>query len=284
MEPEVEDRPGDRAAIDLEVLLGQVQAARAHHQRRGPRAERVLLAGGRVGVADGPRHGVAHVRLAFDEVLPAGRVGVLEVSHEDARSGVERVDDHLPVDGSGDLDAPVRKVLRDRRPLKVRLAHRARLGQEIEALPSVKAGLDRPPPFNELAHAGRERPREIADEADRFRREHLRLAGNRSRRDADIGRKGGGAGGLRHELTPWTDSNESNATRCYRASFCHADDKVNKQLELKQLIVSTKNIYLLSTCQYCKLSVANPTISGRFRCLMHRFSGRKFGRSGAGRT
>ena len=75
----------------------------------GVLAEFVVLALG-AGVGDGAVHRVAQIDLAFHDVLPGGRVGILEVGHEDVGAGVQRVDDHLAVGRPGDLDAPVAKV------------------------------------------------------------------------------------------------------------------------------------------------------------------------------
>ena len=68
-------------------------------------------------VVDRPVDGVAEVALTLDAVRPRRRVGVLEVGHEDARAGVQRVDDHLPVDRTGDLHAAVVELRRNRRDL-----------------------------------------------------------------------------------------------------------------------------------------------------------------------
>jgi hypothetical protein len=96
------------AAVDLDVLLEQVPAARPHEQRRDLSFRRYSLALGR-GEADGPGDGVAQVDLALDEVVPGRGHRVLEVRHEDPRAGVQGVDDHLAVDRPGDLDAAVRR-------------------------------------------------------------------------------------------------------------------------------------------------------------------------------
>ena len=44
---------------------------------------------------------------------PRRRVRVLEVGHEHVGAGIERVDDHLPIDGPGDFDAAVLKIRRN---------------------------------------------------------------------------------------------------------------------------------------------------------------------------
>jgi hypothetical protein len=52
--------------------------------------------------------------LALDHVAPVGRVRVLEVRHEAAGAGVQRVDDHLPARRPGYLHPPVLKRVGDR--------------------------------------------------------------------------------------------------------------------------------------------------------------------------
>jgi hypothetical protein len=88
---------------------------------------------------DGSADGVAEVDLAFDEVVPGGRGGVLEVGHEDLGAGVERVDDHLAVDGAGDLDAAVEQVGGERRDGPFGVADGPGFGQEVGALAGVEA-------------------------------------------------------------------------------------------------------------------------------------------------
>jgi hypothetical protein len=79
--------------------------------------------------------------VAEDDVVPRRRVRVLEVGHEDPGAGVQRVDDHLAVDGAGDLDAAVEEVGRQRRDGPRALAHRLRLVEEARALAGVEAAL-----------------------------------------------------------------------------------------------------------------------------------------------
>jgi hypothetical protein len=111
------------------VALHQVPAARPDEQRRDPFVQRVLLLARIQG--DRALERVGEVDLAGEAVLPGGRVRVLEVGHEHLRAGVERVDDHLPVDGAGDLDSPVLQLGRHRRDAPVALAQVARLGEKV---------------------------------------------------------------------------------------------------------------------------------------------------------
>ena len=114
VEAEVDERPGCRhaaaRAIDEgQVLLDQVPAARAHHDRRS------LLGGDLVGLARLVREaqftadGVAQRQLPADHVLPGGAGGVFLVGEPDLRAGVQRVDGHLRVGGPGDLHTAVLK-------------------------------------------------------------------------------------------------------------------------------------------------------------------------------
>ena len=165
-EAEVEERPGDRLAVDLHVALDEVPAARPHEQDRGLVLERVLLA--RLGRRERDRAAdrVAEVDLPVDQVVPGGAVGVLEVGHEDARARVERVDDHLPVGRPGDLDAAIEQVLGQRGHGPVAGAHVGRLGQEVRPLAGVEPGLALAAAREQLLHARAER----ADEIRRRRR------------------------------------------------------------------------------------------------------------------
>ena len=121
------------------MAVFEVPAARADEEHGGVGLEFVVLAGGGVVVGDGAAHGVAQVELAFEDVLPGGCGGVLEVGHEDLRAGVERVDDHLAVDGAGDLDAAVEQVFRQRRGDPLGVADVLGLGQEVRAFARVEA-------------------------------------------------------------------------------------------------------------------------------------------------
>ena len=81
------------------------------------------------------------VDLAVEQVVPGGRGGVLEVGHEDLRAAVEGVDDHLAVDGAGDLDAAVEEVLRERGDLPYGFADGGGFGEEVGLFAGVEAGL-----------------------------------------------------------------------------------------------------------------------------------------------
>jgi hypothetical protein len=81
---------------------------------------------------------IDQVRVAADHVQPGRRVRILEVGHEAAGTRVQGVDDHLPIDGPRDLDAPVAEVVWRRLDLPVSLPHLARLRQEVERPASIE--------------------------------------------------------------------------------------------------------------------------------------------------
>ena len=177
VEAEVEERAGDRLAVD------DARAARAGASRAGGRTAtagsvvRARSTSRPVSKSIVPLDRVAQVDLALDVVRPGRRVRVLEVGHEDPRARVERVDDHLPVDRAGDLDAAVAAG----RPAPARrvqspLADLARLGEEVRPLAGVEALLA----LLARARAGAAARDRSADAARRRTRAHP-ASGSRAR-------------------------------------------------------------------------------------------------------
>ena len=121
VEPEVEQRAGDRLAIDRDVLFVQMPAAGTDQKGGRVLVQAVLLALGAL-ILDDTADGVADVELPLDGGVPGRRVSILEIGHEHLRARVERVDDHLAIDGPGDLDAAVQQIRRNRRDFPVALA------------------------------------------------------------------------------------------------------------------------------------------------------------------
>jgi hypothetical protein len=94
-----------------------------------------------------------------------GRVRVLEIRHERRGARVERVDHHLPVGGSGDLDAAVLHVERLFSDLPFRIAYLLRGGEEVGHAAGIEIALASGARFEELAAARVEFPRQRLDEA-----------------------------------------------------------------------------------------------------------------------
>ena len=129
VEAEVHERARDRLAVERQVLLRQMPAARADEQRGRVLDQFVVAAVGAV-VGDRALDRVDQVQVALDLVAPGGGVGVLEVGHEALGAAVERVDDELAVGRAGDLRAPVLVVRPRRRDLPVAVADLLGLLQE----------------------------------------------------------------------------------------------------------------------------------------------------------
>ncbi len=161
-------------------------AARAHDQHRRLVRDLIALLAFGIGETEFAGPAVLQVDLAFDVVRPGRRVGVLEIRHEDVGAAIERIDDHLAVDRPGDLDAPVRQVLRDRRDAPVLVvADHLGAGPEIRQFARIVALLllgarreDALAPCLELAM-------QIGEEAQCRRGEHLGVAGGERRLDPD---------------------------------------------------------------------------------------------------
>ena len=173
VEPEVDERTGRGLAVDQQVLLRKVPATRADQQRRDLLVQPVL-ASVLLRELDRPLDRVGEVHVPADHVRPGRRVRILEVGHEPARTGVERVDDHLSVGRTGDLDAPVLQVVGRRRhaPAAV-VADLARLLQEVRQLAAVPARLCVAARNQQLLARGIELAVKRGDEVEGLGREDL---------------------------------------------------------------------------------------------------------------
>jgi hypothetical protein len=139
---------------------------------------------------DRPAHRVLEVRLAFDEVFERGRGRVLEVRHEHVRAAVQGVDDHLAVDRTGDLDAPVAEIGRSLGDLPRRSADLARLVEEARTFTGVEAGLDALTSREELPASRAKMALEISDESQGLRRQDALGSGDRRTQHGDSGSTG----------------------------------------------------------------------------------------------
>ena len=143
IEAEIEQRARHRLAIDQQVLLDQVPAARPHQQHGNLVVEPIRLGRRRIVEGDRASDGVAQVDLAVDQVGPGRRRGILEIRHEARSAGIERVDHHLAVGRTGDLDAAVEQIVGNRRDLPILFANMPRMRQEIRKLPRIESRLAR---------------------------------------------------------------------------------------------------------------------------------------------
>src|SRR5262249_41888664 len=172
VEREIEDAARDRLPVDRHVLLRQMPAARAHEQGSDLLVQLVSLPIG-AHIVDAAAYRVAQVDVALDQVVPLRRVGVLEVGHEDLRAGNERVDDHLPSDRTGDLDAAVLDVGGNRRAGPVGLAYGARLGKKFGQLAGIELALARGAAREKLGAAAAEGALQLRSKSQSFRRQYF---------------------------------------------------------------------------------------------------------------
>ena len=171
VEPEVEQRAGHRCAVDCEVALLEMPAARSDEQHGDLVVQRVLLL---TGVErDRPLERVSEVPLTLDAVLPGRRVRVLEVGHEDPRPRVEGVDDHLAVDRARDLDAPVGDLLGGRGDPPVAGPHAGGRREEVGKLAACEPFEPLRTTREDLAPPPAELALEVGQEGDRVRGEHI---------------------------------------------------------------------------------------------------------------
>ncbi len=135
---EVEDRRRSTLAVDQAVLLGQVPAARADDECRRLVIQLVSLTVAGVRITDRPIDRVAQIHLSQQDVFPRRRTRVFEVGHEAFDGRIQRVDDHLAIDRTGDLDAAVLQVGGDFGDPPVVGANGRGLGEEVRDHPVIE--------------------------------------------------------------------------------------------------------------------------------------------------
>jgi hypothetical protein len=172
VEAEVEKRAGNRKPVHREVLFGQVKTARPHeeHRRLGDQLVRFFRLGR--DESDGPAHGIHQIGVTLDEVVPCGRGRVFEIGHEDVGTRVHRVDDHLAVDRTRNLDAAIEEVVRNGSDGPAPFAYVPRLRQEVRTLAPVEPRLSVLARGEQFGDAPAELSSELRDELDRLGREH----------------------------------------------------------------------------------------------------------------
>ena len=170
VQAEVEEGRGDRLVVDEHMSLEQMPTARAHDQRRCTLVEPVRLA---VGILEREltADGVDQVALPCYDVLPCGRQRILEVGHETARTRVERIDHHLALDRTGDLDAAVLEIARRGRDSPLALADARRGLEKPRRCAGIELALPLSARTEERLARGVELPVETRDKRERVVRE-----------------------------------------------------------------------------------------------------------------
>ena len=177
IQAKIEQPAGQALAIDGDVPLGQMPAARAHHQHRRARVELVGLAGNRVGIIQFARPIIFQIDLAFNHIGPDRRRCIFKIGHEHMRPAIEAVDNHLAIHRAGDFDAPVQQVVRQGGNGPGAVADVLGRGQEIGLLTSIEAFLTLHPGGEQLHAAGVKLAVQLTKESQRLRRQYLAKPG-----------------------------------------------------------------------------------------------------------
>ena len=174
VEAEVEEAARNGRAIQGEVTLGKMEPPGAHDEHRGPLVQPVLFSAHGIVEGELPPHGIPEIQLPLDQVFPGRRVGVLEIRHEHVGARVERVDHHLAVGGSRDLDGAAEEVVRKGRHLPFLGADRSGPGEEVERLSLCETLQTHLALFQRFEDSGREGTSKILEEAQRLSIQDLR--------------------------------------------------------------------------------------------------------------
>ena len=108
VEREVENAAGDWLPVHGYMLFVHVPATRPRDQGGGFLVQPVSLS--TLFQTDGAADSIFQVDVALDLIRPGRRIRVFEVGHVAVGAGVERVDDHLALDWTGDLDPPALQI------------------------------------------------------------------------------------------------------------------------------------------------------------------------------
>ena len=138
VEAKVDQHTRHGATINLEIDLIQMISPGTDKEDCGLLIEPIVLLGSLK--ADCSPHGVPQVNLAVNDIGPGGRGGVLQVGHEDPGSGVQGVNDHLPIRRPGDLNPAIHQVGRQWGTPPLTLPNRTCLGEKVQFGPSAAPG------------------------------------------------------------------------------------------------------------------------------------------------
>ena len=191
IQPEIEKASADGLPAEKYMLLGKMPAAGAHEQRGRLLVQLVGLA---LGTCERDRapHGVAQVDVAIEQVFPGGRRGVLEVGHEHLRARIEGVDDHLAVDGPGDLGPAVEKVGGRGGHFPGALTDRLGRREEIRERARIQLGLARDAAGEQLLAARFKRAEQAGQKGAGLGRQDFRIGGGNGPANFEAGDRCGG--------------------------------------------------------------------------------------------
>src|SRR6185437_12528082 len=151
----------------------QMPTARTNEQNCRLVDQSVPLAGLRVSKRNRPSYRVAKIQLAFNEVLPCWGCGVLEVRHENLGATVQRIDDHLAVNRSGNLHAAIKQIFRHRCDRPFRLANLTCFRKKVRALSRVQSFQTVFASFQQLLTTRSKPVLQLCKESDGLRRKYF---------------------------------------------------------------------------------------------------------------
>ena len=138
IERKIEQAAGDGLITPGHMLFRQMQAAHTAYQHSGIGLQLIDFSG-LVGVADGSVHGIAQVDLTINDFAPVRRQRILKVRHKDFDVGIQRVNDHLALDGAGDFHAAILQISRDTANSPVAISNGSSFRNKIRKLPVVNS-------------------------------------------------------------------------------------------------------------------------------------------------
>src|SRR5262245_33868607 len=171
----------------------------ASDKQGGGSFSELILLSFRAGKINSTRDCIPQVDLALKVVIPGGRVRILEISHEDIGAGVERVDDHLPLDRPGDLHPAVLQIVRDWRDCPIALANLFCLRKKVRETTFGDLPLSSHSLFQQLPPAILELPGEFGEKLYRISRQNLCVLPDDGTFDFNSCRRQGRI----HCLSPW---------------------------------------------------------------------------------
>jgi hypothetical protein len=110
VETEIEEGARDGLAVNSDVLLLQVPATGTDNKGRKLAISAELVLFRALLEVDLTTVGVVEVNLTVDHVIPSRGAGVLEISHISIDIRVERIHNHLPISGAGDLNTAIHQT------------------------------------------------------------------------------------------------------------------------------------------------------------------------------
>ncbi len=116
---------------------------------------------------------ITQIDLTFNHIFPRRGAGILEVCHEASSTRIERVYYHLSIDGAGDLNSTVEKILRDLGNAPFAFTNRLCFGEKIRLLAGIEFGLTSLSGRQQFETPLIESPLQFNDEIERCGREDL---------------------------------------------------------------------------------------------------------------